>query len=327
MATDRRSAWTHYWRSGVLHSLVGTLPDEYTGNLGRFWREAMSDLGAEHRILDLGTGNGALPAFACRSLAGRLPRIDAVDLAEVAPLWLADAPIECRAAIHFHPGCEMERLPFDPYSFNLVISQYALEYTDLPRSVSEIGRVLAPGGRVALVLHADHSRLAHVARAEASHSGWLLSSGGYLTAALALYPFIARAASPEGRTALQRNTEANAARTRYNEAVASLMARAEASDVPDLLLQTLQTVTRLTGAAAATGDENVAIQPHQEYASQLRSAILRYEELVEHALTSDEAQRLTGLLTQAGLVECRLEELTHESGALLGWCFTGRRPD
>lgn len=326
VATDRRSAWTNYWSSGALHSLTGTLPDDYAGKLGRFWHEAMSWLEPEHRVLDLGTGNGALPAFACRLLPGRLPRIDAVDLAELAPLWLADAPAECRAAVHFHPRCEMEQLPFEPGSFHLVASQYALEYTDLQRSVAEIGRVLAPGGRVALILHAEHSRLAHVARAEASHSEWLLRPDGYLTAALALYPFIARAASPEGRAALQQDPQANASRARYNEAVASLTTRAEASDIPDLLLQALQTATRLTGAAAATGDARVATQPHVEYVAQLRNAALRYEELVEHALDAGEADQLVGLMEQAGLVDCRLGELFHENGALLGWTFTGRRP-
>jgi SAM-dependent methyltransferase len=46
-----------------------------------------------------------------------------------------------------------ESLPFQSGLFDLVISRVALPYTDLPLALSEIARVLKPGGRVWLTLH------------------------------------------------------------------------------------------------------------------------------------------------------------------------------
>src|SRR3546814_5678640 len=95
-----------------------------------------------------------------------MPRIDAIDLAQVAPAWVSSQPAPCRQALHFHSGVFAEALPFDDNSFDLVTSQYGIEYCDDVRTTPEVARVLAPDGRVALLLHHADSRLAQVAREE-----------------------------------------------------------------------------------------------------------------------------------------------------------------
>jgi ubiquinone/menaquinone biosynthesis C-methylase UbiE len=50
-------------------------------------------------------------------------------------------------------GGGAETLPFADQAFDLVISRVTLPYTDIPRAVSEMARVLRPGGRCWLVLH------------------------------------------------------------------------------------------------------------------------------------------------------------------------------
>jgi SAM-dependent methyltransferase len=63
-----------------------------------------------------------------------------------------------------------ESLPLPSDAFDLVISRVALPYTDIPRAVHEIGRVLKPGGRCWLVLHpmsmAARSSLRHISRGQ-----------------------------------------------------------------------------------------------------------------------------------------------------------------
>src|SRR3546814_5526707 len=116
-------------------------------------------------MLDIATGNGPIPQLACTHCAAGMPRIDAIDLAQVAPAWVSSQPAPCRQALHFHSGVSAEALPFDDNSFDLVTSQYGIEYCDDVRTAPEVARVLAPDGRAALLLpHAD-SRLAQVARA------------------------------------------------------------------------------------------------------------------------------------------------------------------
>jgi ubiquinone/menaquinone biosynthesis C-methylase UbiE len=46
-----------------------------------------------------------------------------------------------------------EAIPLPSASFDLVISRVALPYTDVPRAVHEIARLLRPGGRCWIVLH------------------------------------------------------------------------------------------------------------------------------------------------------------------------------
>lgn len=46
-----------------------------------------------------------------------------------------------------------ERLPFRERCFDLVVSEVATPYMDIPVALAEIGRVLRPGGRVRLSLH------------------------------------------------------------------------------------------------------------------------------------------------------------------------------
>ena len=61
----RRQAWSDYWRAGPLHSLAGSFQDNYEGPIRAFWEAALAGLTANDRVLDIGTGNGALPALAC----------------------------------------------------------------------------------------------------------------------------------------------------------------------------------------------------------------------------------------------------------------------
>src|SRR5690606_38242574 len=65
----RRGAWSSYWAAGALHSCIGSLVEDQDGGIGRFWRACFAGLGDGDRVLDLGTGNGALPKLLLESTA------------------------------------------------------------------------------------------------------------------------------------------------------------------------------------------------------------------------------------------------------------------
>lgn len=58
-----------------------------------------------------------------------------------------------------------EQLPYADASFDLVFSRVALPYTDIPRALAEIARVLRPGGTIWLSLHPPVFALRAIARA------------------------------------------------------------------------------------------------------------------------------------------------------------------
>jgi ubiquinone/menaquinone biosynthesis C-methylase UbiE len=92
-----------------------------------------------------------------------------------------------------------EELPFNDDYFDVVISRIALPYTDIPRALAEMSRVLKPGGHVWLVVHSwKHplkSLVEHTLRLEMSgaiHQLYVIAHG------LALHVFGAPIRAPYG---------------------------------------------------------------------------------------------------------------------------------
>ncbi|MBT8048316.1 MAG: methyltransferase domain-containing protein [Xanthomonadales bacterium] len=108
------------------------------------------------KVLDVATGNGPV-ALSCaqRARANRKRlHIDAVDAAGISPpnqLPYSDGHLP---TVKFQGGIWLEELPFQNDEFDGVMSQYGFEYADEQQAVAEVSRVLAPGGRLRLVIHA-----------------------------------------------------------------------------------------------------------------------------------------------------------------------------
>jgi ubiquinone/menaquinone biosynthesis C-methylase UbiE len=114
-------------------------------------RFALANVAAGQRVLDLGCGTADLAA----DLNGAGADVIAADVAQAA---LDRAHIR-------HPGLELRKLeidgelPFADGSFDAVFSSEVIEHVaDTARWLSEVRRVLAPGGRV-LLTTPSHGRL------------------------------------------------------------------------------------------------------------------------------------------------------------------------
>lgn len=321
----RRTAWSRYWKQDVLHSLPGSFAGNYEGVIGQFWQRQFAPLDAQHRVLDVATGNGAIPQLICHACSARMPRVDAIDLAEVSPDWLASQPAACRDALHFHSGISAEALPFADGAFDLASSQYGIEYCDAARAVPELARTLRPGGRVALLLHHRGSRLAEVAREELRLTDWLLQADGFLDRLAAIVPWVARATSAEGRERLRVDPSANRARAGFNHAMQALATAAAASPFPDLLEDarafSAQALNSLQVEPAATVSARC-----RDYRDSLRDARLRYAELCECAMDATMLEAFAQRLAANGLVDIVHAPIRHDNGLLMGWTLTAGKP-
>jgi ubiquinone/menaquinone biosynthesis C-methylase UbiE len=310
-----QTVWSRYWATGVLHSCPTSFTGNYEGEVADFWARSFSGLGPGQRVLDLGCGNGPLAELLWRSTAARGCHYDGVDLAQVNPVWLATLADADQSQFSFHGGVAAEELPFADASFDLVVSQFGLEYTALERTVREVARVLKGTGRVALVVHHAASRTLELARDEVTHLQWLLEPEGLMEQTRQLVPFVARSATAEGRRSLATDAAANALRARFNAVQQELSARASRASCPDPLHETRQAIAVLL-EATARGGESEGLRRHEGLTAALEDGLQRLTALCRCALDEAGIGRLAGQLGRGRPAQvCALQAQGH----LMAW--------
>lgn len=311
------NAWSRYWALGAPHSCVGSYGECYGGAIGAFWRTVFAGIPAKARLLDIATGNGALPRLLVQDHRAANVQCDAVDLAVIYPTWLIAAEPVDQARIRFYGGVDAAKLPFGDRCFDLIVSQYGLEYTNLDGTLPELLRVRASGGGIALVLHHTEGRPASLAAVEIEHLDWLMRGGGLFDAAAVMVEPMARAHTAQGRASLQGQPQANTARQRFNMVLGELSARAASGDGADVLVDARDAVMSLLANAGREGvmraSANLAAL-RQEFSG----SATRLHDLCAHALGVDAAMSLRERLAAALGRPVSLGEL-HEQQHLMGW--------
>jgi len=95
--------WTLYWQANRLHSCLAADADHAT-TIDEFWVRFGRQLPAGAQLIDLATGNGAVPLALRR--AGLALAITAVDRADIDPARFLDAA-DSVAGIDFRGGVDL----------------------------------------------------------------------------------------------------------------------------------------------------------------------------------------------------------------------------
>ncbi|MBS0384588.1 MAG: class I SAM-dependent methyltransferase [Proteobacteria bacterium] len=294
-------AWSLYWRSGRLNSCVDGVSESKM--LRDAWREFFDRFDSGTRILDLATGNGAVIDAACASAVPREARflLTGVDAAET----LQPHNIE---AARFLPGVRMEALPFEAAYFDVVVSQFGFEYGERAACAREAARVLRPGGRLRLVIHASGGAVHAAAEQSAERLRQALSKRGLLS-----------------KLAEFARAEADHAR-RLEEQVAQLWSGLQpalaGAPSDDAALFYVRSVTRLWRSRQRYAPDELS-QSIGEALDRAQSIFLRQRAMLQAACSAQDIELLRALLHDADMETSAADGVFDDAGGQLAWIVDG----
>lgn len=309
------SQWDRYWSFGSLHSFSQVSGGNYEGAIADFWRRRFADLAPGAHVLDIATGNGAVPllALAAADRAGIEIRVDGVDLAQIDPAArVQDADLrEALGRVRFHSRTPAESLPLPDAGIDLVCSQYGLEYSDLPAAVAEIARVSAPGAGVALILHHAESALLQSAGLELEQLSFVLDEVRLWVHARNLL----RAMAQSGN---RSRSKVDKKRVALDRALQQIHQAAQQTPNPRMLLGPTNYIHEILGAVGRESWPRL-LELLEESRRRLIANRQRLADMKTAARTADDMDTLADLFREHRFALDRVETLNEHDGTLLGW--------
>jgi ubiquinone/menaquinone biosynthesis C-methylase UbiE len=147
--SPKGEGWDAYWknaehtsaysRSGVGHPAILSFWDDFFADVRANFEDA--------RIIDIASGSGAVVERALAAFEGSLPDMTCLDTSAAAldSLKLRFPGVQTVVA-------DARETTLDGGSFDIATSQFGIEYAG-PEAIIEITRLVAPGGRVAFLMH------------------------------------------------------------------------------------------------------------------------------------------------------------------------------
>lgn len=304
--------WETYYRGGALATCPISRSGNYDDEMRQVWEVFLADLPDGARVLDIGTGNGAIALIARDTAASAQLtwEIHGTDLAMIDPWRDVPNARERLAGIHFHPGVPSEQLPFPDNHFAAVCGHYALEYCDVARALREVSRVLKPAGQAQFVLHHADSLLVRAARLSLGEADLILRGAK-------IYRRLERLVTldnPTKKTLERAAVELQAGIRQLKQA----LPHAQRAGGGRLLLVTLDSVKKLLEARTRMRPAAM-IKELERAETEIRSAARRLNDLVAHACDAERLQELNRSATSVHLKELCCEPLHHNDTNLVGW--------
>lgn len=297
--------WSQYWQQGHLTSFGTDIKNNYDGVLKERWSDFFKNFKHEDKVLDIGTGNGALIALA---IANGFPNCQYTGV-DYAQLNINDNVLLNRANVQFYSKTASENLPFKNQSFDHVISQFALEYTDLEQSIKEVSRTLKTQGSFKFVCHHEESIIVLPSKSILKLSIEIKAKGGLLEVVRKL---VRNLSDP----LMKANLETEALRIKLNQKMADLVEIDKIAffntNFPALIKNVFSRQSNI---------------PNQEiidiFAAELDGSILRLSDLVNSALTEKKIIELFSYCQKNDLVITHNQIVFQNDSDILGYEISG----
>ncbi|MEM9313287.1 MAG: class I SAM-dependent methyltransferase [Pseudomonadota bacterium] len=308
------NGWEGYWHED---RLAACMPDDPSSaaHIEAAWRQFFGSLGKQNSVLDIATGNGVLLVWARQEskhhdLDLALTGIDLADIDPSRFLKEFDADLD---DVRFEGKTSAEALPFKDGSFDVLVSQYGLEYAGLEPALAEAARVLKTGGRLRWLAHASDSAIVRQGRTQLQEANLLLAKGG---------PF---ARMDEFLEANTRGVKVARATRRLTEALKEAETFCREHPGARLVPQLCQGILDTANSLPRYRGEDVA-NWLAENRRRLQAQRARLGDLEAAALDSERRNRVAALLRCPRWEDTEFRELRVEGGEVsLGLCIEARR--
>jgi len=146
---DDAEVWSMYWSGGHKHSCIASKASEDREALDSYWQQQAAILPEGAKVLDMACGNGAV-SFAIATARPDLI-IDAIDKSELsASLHQTSAN---KNNLRFIDRTDILDLPESLSGYDLICSQFGIEYAGLELLPEILVSKLAPEGKISLLVH------------------------------------------------------------------------------------------------------------------------------------------------------------------------------
>ena len=153
-------------------SLPMDFKKNYDGELATYWRSVVDQLPEKSRVLDVCTGNGAIAMLLQEiSIEKKFDlEITAIDASAIDPQFIAQQhpeKVDILNQITFKGNLKVEDLgSLYPERFDVVVSQYGIEYCETKAAAKAVNQILKPGGQLFFVAHSPDTDIHRFMRGE-----------------------------------------------------------------------------------------------------------------------------------------------------------------
>lgn len=306
--------WSEYWEQGHLTSFGTDFSGNYAGTLKYIWLPIFKELRPNFEVLDIATGNGALPLLLKNYLdeSNINGRVRGVDIAKIQPIKFdADSSIE----IELIGEVNCESLPFsDPV--DLVTSQFGIEYSNLSASLITVANILKTGGRLSLVCH-HHNSMIIIRNKQVLLLIQSVTAKKLIEKLYSLADSMGQVTTKVDIHRIKNDQACEALRNDINQSIGELHASNETALMDSEILNYVTTFFK-QGLYWPVDKKKDYLKFVQK---QLSDLALRLEELVRAAIDENKLTSMRRILLNEGVEFVSATTLTSTDAQLLAWHF------
>lgn len=318
--------WSSYWKGPRLSCVRSGHGIGYPKVLENLWRDYFSSLKDHSRLLDIGTGNGAV-AIVANDLAhqlGRTYEIHAADQSDIDPSRHLRGTGLMFDDIVFHARTPAEKTGFPDAHFDVITGQYALEYTNKKATIKELSRLLKPGGHARFVLHQRDSQVYKQTQRQIHDLQFLRLDLQLLDKARAMMRMVyaCESSNPLDGDSLE---EMQQCKRNFFSAAKTLQEIAPKSAYREVFVDVLKILAHYWNTRQQH-DLQTFLGRMDELEQELSVTEQRHQAMCDSALNADDIKRLSILFQANGFTDIINRTIeTEDDGTALGWQLDARR--